>query len=242
MESPTGLSPRGTLRGMADFYMKQGDRAPAIASTLVDENGDPVDLTGAAVRWAMRPLEDAAAVVDAAATIAEPPTSGKVLWWPDPMDTPGIYLGEWRVTYGDGRTQTFPSERQLVLEVTADVEGAPDISGADLAWIREWIGSQPDDNAVAVRLGQVDGKRSLAALSFLRQRRADLLTDPLSYSIRGDITVNAQGNLNALDGIILQLEAVAVADGDMDAAAPDSFVLERADTWGRGWSTSRIPS
>lgn len=106
----------------------------------------------------------------------------------------------------------------------------------DLTWMREWIGSGPDDDAVQARLDAYDGTRTLAAISILRERRADLLGDPLSYSIRGDVTVNAAGNLSALDSMIAQLEDIAVGDGDLDAPAGiEGAVLERQDTWGRGY-------
>lgn len=114
----------------------------------------------------------------------------------------------------------------------------------DLTWMREWLGSGPADADLQARLDAYEGVRTLAAISLLRQRRADMLADPLSYSIRGDVTVNAQANMKALDDLIAQLEAQAVEDGDL-AAASDALagmVLERQDTWGRGWPVGRIPS
>lgn len=107
----------------------------------------------------------------------------------------------------------------------------------DLTWIREWIGAAPDDDAVNARLEAYDDNRTQTAISILRERRANLLIDPLSYSIRGDVTVNAQANLAALDDLIKRLIAIGVAEGDLDPDAEDtiqSATLERQDTWGRG--------
>lgn len=114
----------------------------------------------------------------------------------------------------------------------------------DLIWMREWIGSAPDDDAVQARLDAYDGVRSLATISLLRERRADLLSDPVSYSIRGDITVNAGANLSALDSMIAQLEDIARDDGDLEGDHPDALTgahLERQGTWGRGWPGSLPP-
>lgn len=118
------------------------------------------------------------------------------------------------------------------------------IEPADLAWMREWIGSTPDDATLEERLAVYDGVRSLTVLGVLRTRRADLLADPLSYSIRGDVTVNATANLAALESLIASLEAVAVADGDLEAsdlATLSGATLERVGTWGRGYPTGEDP-
>lgn len=108
------------------------------------------------------------------------------------------------------------------------------ISPEDLAWLREWVGSSPDDATLEAQL-DLYGVRSLTALGILRVRRADLLGDPLSYSIRGDVTVNAAGNLSALDILIARLEGIAVADGDLpEEGTLQGATLERVGTWGRG--------
>jgi hypothetical protein len=228
---------------MADFYGVVGDRLPAITSQLLDDDGNPVDLTGATVRFVMRALEDTDLKVDGAGEVTDA-DAGQVryLWGAADLDTEGLYLASWQVTFGDGRRQTYPGDRQLVVEVSPGTADAAAVDPVDLLWMREWVGSQPDDAALATTYGSY-GSRTLAALSILKARRADLLADPLSYSIRGDVTVNAQGNLNALDGFISQLEAIAVADGDLEADADaglSGLVLERRDTWGRGWPTRTV--
>lgn len=223
---------------MADFQGKVGDRLPAITSTLTDNDGDPVDLSDATVLFVMRPLDDATPTVSAAGEVIPPDEAGRVRYWwaADDLGEAGIYLADWAVTFGDGRVQHYPGDRQLVVEVMADAGDGTVISPADLAWFREWVGSEPDDAALADRLDVYGGVRSLAALGLLRMRRADLLSDPLSYSIRGDVTVNAQGNLSALDKLIGALEDQAVADGDMDGnLGLEGAVLERQGTWGRGY-------
>jgi hypothetical protein len=222
---------------MADFAAKTGDRLPAITSTLTDDDGNPVDLTDAGVMFVMRPLGDATPTVDGQGEVVPPDDAGQVRYWwaADDLADAGLYLAEWQVTFPDARQQTYPGDRQLVIEVVPSVEDGATITPSDLAWMREWIGSSPDDAALADKLAAYDGKRTLAALGILRSRRADLLADPLSYSIRGDVSVNAAGNLSALDSLIAQLEDQAVADGDLPSNTLSGAVLERSGTWGRGW-------
>lgn len=229
---------------MADFVGKVGDRLPAYTDQLIDHDGNPVDLDDASVRFVMRPLGEADVKVDAAGEVVTDgdttPADGWVRYWwaTEDLDTAGIFLAEWQVTFADLRTQTYPGDRQLVVEVQPGVATASTISPADLAWMREWVGSTPDDAALADLLDTYEGVRSLAALGLLRMRRADLLGDPLSYSIRGDVTVNATANLNALDAMIGLLEDQARADGDLEAGESGLLAgatLERQGTWGRGY-------
>ena len=51
------------------FFIKQNDTSPALKATLKDGLDAVVDLTGASVRFHMRPTGDTTAKVDAAAVI-----------------------------------------------------------------------------------------------------------------------------------------------------------------------------
>lgn len=82
-----------------------------------------------------------------------------------------------------------------------------------LAEIRELIGSQPDDVAVEVvydrkaAMGVADDLLvASTALSILRQRRAELLLTPASFSVPGDYSQSTGDNIRALDGLIADLE------------------------------------
>ena len=223
-----------------DFQAKAGDRLPAIISQLIAGDGTPVDLTDAAVQFRMRAADAIDIIVDAAGEAVDPPTSGVVRYWWDADDlaVPGVYLADWLVTFGDGRSQTFPPDGMLTIEVEPQLGDQASITPADLAWMREWVGSSPDDAALADRLEVYEGQRTLAVIGLLRMRRADLLSDPLSYSIRGDVTVNASANLTALDSMLAKLEAIAASEGVMESDASGSILgaqLERQDTWGRGY-------
>jgi Rib/alpha/Esp surface antigen-like repeat protein len=106
------------------ILMKAGDTAPVVRATLLDASGDPVDLTGASVRFVMATAAGATPAVDDAATLADA-ASGAVeyAWVAGDTDTPGEYVCEFEVTYADGSTQTFPTEGYLAATVVDDLGG-----------------------------------------------------------------------------------------------------------------------
>lgn len=85
-----------------------------------------------------------------------------------------------------------------------------DLSAKQLAWLRDEIGSKPDDAALNERfadLGSVTG----VAIAVLRARRAALLASPLSVSVNGVASINNAENVKALER---RLTALAVLDDD----------------------------
>jgi len=93
--------------------LKRGDTSPAFTATLRDRNGDPIDLTGATLRFLMRTAETfgAGTVIDSAAAIVGAPTDGAMSYtWtaPDTL-TPGKFWAEVEVTFGSGEVETFPN-------------------------------------------------------------------------------------------------------------------------------------
>jgi hypothetical protein len=97
------------------FYVKQSDTGPSITTTLLDPDGVPVDLTGAAVTFRM---VNADATVTGAAAVNSPPTEGQVTytWDTNDLDVWGGYSLEWVVDQG-GVIQTFPSDGYNWVEV-----------------------------------------------------------------------------------------------------------------------------
>lgn len=79
------------------------------------------------------------------------------------------------------------------------------LDAASLRVIREWVGSQPDDDALDDAFDDA-GTLNGAALSILRQRRADLLVGK-AWGVPGDYYEGA-ANLSALDRQIADLEAL----------------------------------
>jgi hypothetical protein len=104
------------------FYIKQNDTSPAMLATLQDAQGSGVDITGASVRFHMRPIGSAHVTVDAAATIVDA-ESGDVRydWQADDTDTAGSYQAEFEVTYADASIETFPNNDYIRVDIISDI-------------------------------------------------------------------------------------------------------------------------
>ncbi len=102
------------------FYIAQGDTLPAISATLLQEDGEPANLTGAAVVFRMKNIEQSVRIsarVIGTATIVEA-GAGKVRydWKPGETAIAGLYLAEWVVTIG-GAVSTYPNSRYLLVQI-----------------------------------------------------------------------------------------------------------------------------
>lgn len=99
------------------FYIKQGDSTPALEVILRDEDGVPVNLTGATVEFHMETLAGAI-VINRAASVTDP-TLGRVsvIWQAGDTANEGTYNAEFEVTFNSGAVQTFPNDRHMTVEV-----------------------------------------------------------------------------------------------------------------------------
>ena len=110
---------------MARIVIKKDDLRPNIVATLVDSNGDAVDLsTATGVKFVMRAGGASTAKVDYAASITTA-ASGIVTytWVSGDTDTAGIYNGEFEVNWGSSVYQTFPADGYLEIEIVDDLGG-----------------------------------------------------------------------------------------------------------------------
>lgn len=101
--------------------IKANDTRPLPATLTA--NGSPVNLTGAVVRFHMRPkVAGVGSVVDALATI-EDALAGRVSypWAPADVNVPGIHRAEFEVTFADGTVETFPNSDWIDIEILADL-------------------------------------------------------------------------------------------------------------------------
>lgn len=105
--------------------MKAGDTAPAVRATLFDANNNPVDLTGATVKFVMATkVAPRTVAVDAAAALGIA-TAGEVVyeWVVGDTATAGSFDCEFEVTYLSGEVQTFPTSGYLECTIVDDLGG-----------------------------------------------------------------------------------------------------------------------
>lgn len=111
-----------------DFILRAGDTAASIASTLEDENGDPVSIQNATVRFHLGSITGTTVVVNADANndqngAGTDGTKGNVSydWGAADTATAGWYVGEWQVTYADNSVQTFPNGDYLYVLINEQI-------------------------------------------------------------------------------------------------------------------------
>lgn len=104
------------------FYIKQNDTSPSMLATLQDASGNAVDITGASVRFHLRPISSSTVTVDEAATIVTA-DEGTVRydWDAADTDTIGSYQAEFEVTYADASIETFPNDGYIRVEIISDI-------------------------------------------------------------------------------------------------------------------------
>ena len=104
-----------------DITLKRGDTRHAIKAILKDNDGDPVDLTGCEVKFIMAPLGRPAAI-DREVHVQDA-GAGEVwvVWVPGDTDISGIYRAEFKVTYLDGRKETFPNDGYIGINIMNDL-------------------------------------------------------------------------------------------------------------------------
>lgn len=90
-------------------YMKQNDTAPDLQVDILDGNGAAVDVSGASIVFNMaaggvpKVASGAVTIVTAASGVV------KYVWQAADTTTPGIYEGEFQVTFAGGKIETYPN-------------------------------------------------------------------------------------------------------------------------------------
>lgn len=97
---------------MESFKITQNDTSPPIRGDCLSGTGQPVDVTGATVKFYMRELESDVLTVDGSGSVVDG-QAGTIgyAWAPGDTSSPGVYLAEFEVTYPGGDVETFPSQQ-----------------------------------------------------------------------------------------------------------------------------------
>lgn len=104
------------------FFIKRGDTGPDLQRQLLDESGNPLNLSSATVRFNMQLKGGAVAISRAAATIVNASTGiVKYSWQAGDTDTAGSYEGEFEITYPDSSVETVPNYGMIEITITADI-------------------------------------------------------------------------------------------------------------------------
>lgn len=114
----------------APLLFHVGNRLPKITETITS-GGSPVDLTGATVRFKMRPVGSSTLKVDAAATVTTPAAGAvEYAWASADVDTAGLFLAWWEVT-SSSKTQDL---NEALVEFRAHAQSATSL--VELAEVR----------------------------------------------------------------------------------------------------------
>lgn len=110
---------------MADVWVKQGDTAPGLRHTLLDGEGNAVNLLNAAVVFHMKPMRGTVADPISRTAVIDQVSDGSdgskgdvhVEWEDGDLDVPGGYFGEWEVTFQDTKVESFPNDHNFTIAV-----------------------------------------------------------------------------------------------------------------------------
>jgi YD repeat-containing protein len=141
---------------MADYYAKRNDTGPTWTDTIKDVNGNAVNLTGATVKFVMRPQSAVAPTTNAAATIVTP-ASGTVSYTPTAQDTAtaGIYMVEWHITAAGGGLTTYPTDGYLEASIEEDIITPGGSRLVSLGEVRDYLNIQISDKSRDAKLLRV---------------------------------------------------------------------------------------
>jgi predicted P-loop ATPase/GTPase len=104
---------------MATFHIKEDDESPTFQTTLKDNAGTAVNVTGATVVVRMTRIGATSRTIDDASATLDNAAGGVVSYQFSDTDTAthGVYRLNWVVTYSGGRQETFPNEGHDIVQI-----------------------------------------------------------------------------------------------------------------------------
>jgi hypothetical protein len=113
---------------MPTVRIKRHDTRPYVDATILDELGDPIDLTGASATFVM--ANSQGEMVFEKTAVVHPDQAGHrgeltYEWEPEDTAWVGTYRGEFETTFTDGSIQTFPTRGHIWVKIHSDLEAVP---------------------------------------------------------------------------------------------------------------------
>ena len=106
-----------------DFVIKRNDTGPDLEVQCLDEDGDPVDISGyGSITFKMRNMKTGITKVDSPASPVSI-TNGRIkyVWQAADTNIGAEYEGEFKVVMGTGQTITFPNNTFIKIKVYESV-------------------------------------------------------------------------------------------------------------------------
>lgn len=104
-----------------NFTIKRNDTRSGLKATLLDANGAAVNLTGAKVKFIMAKLDRTAKVNRTAEILNAAAGQVRHVFQVGDTDTPGMFAGEFEVTYPDGGVESFPNTDYIRILIESDL-------------------------------------------------------------------------------------------------------------------------
>lgn len=102
--------------------IKQNDLLPVHRATLLDANNQPINLSGATLKFHMKGRNSTQVKVDAAAVIVDA-VAGKVeyRWAPGDTSQIGAFDAEYQITYPGAKPLTVPNDGYMTVQIVAEI-------------------------------------------------------------------------------------------------------------------------
>jgi len=106
---------------MAVIYVKQNDTKPDILATILDDDGDVINLTDATVAFHMNTSVGVSKVESAGKLVVASEGTVKYEWAVGDLDTVGTYTAEFQITFSDASVLTAPNSGYMTIVVIAEL-------------------------------------------------------------------------------------------------------------------------
>jgi len=169
----------------SDFDFGAGDSLPLVTDTMLDRDGNPIDLTGAVVTFPRQPDDGTTATVRTASIVGDPTKANVSAKAFDAGEiAAGEFFARFKAVLASGETVSWPRDRQYIVHVDPDGSGGtPAPSPSPPTWsvdgiatgARQLIASIPATDEAVVRVKTVRAE-------FYLDRASALVADNLTVA------------------------------------------------------------